>query len=752
MARWAGWLALAFGAFGGLAVIAWRSEDRLAAPVALAVLGTVALMAAIRSRRERQVIRQRAVADQALARADRILRMRSASNRALVGAAEESALLAEVCDFAVREGGYRMAWIGFAEQDPARTIRPVAGSGEDHDRYLRDNLISWGEGPRGTGPAGRCIRSGQPAASQELGSDESFVPWAAAAAMRGFASVGAIPLRLKEQVVGTLVLYSGEPHAFDAAEMALLGEIGEDVSFGLGVLRNHQAIAAQRRQLLVFRQVLERSNDAVFITDAKTGCFVDFNGTASVWLGYSPEELREMGQADVVPQVGGAVGWPEVVAKIHRERGLVWDRSFRRKDGTTFPVEIALTAIEVEGQTVVLTVARDISERERMMLQLHRAARMESVGRLAGGVAHDFNNLLTVINATAELALSELPSESPVSADLREIRAASDRAAAVTRQLLAFSRQQVMQPQLVPINRLITEFLTMLRRLIGEDVRVEVMLAASEPLVLADPGQLEQVLMNLCINARDAMPGGGVLTIGTATVDLDAEDVARHESMNTGKYLLLSVADTGFGMDRHTQAMIFEPFFTTKELGKGSGLGLPTVYGIVKQSGGSIWVYSEVGQGTTFKIYLPLATGAATQRDPETAPADPIPGAVTGTILIVEDEEAIRLVVRRLLEREGYCVIEATNGQDALARVAAHEGVLDLVMTDVVMPGMTGIELAARLRETHPTLRILLTSGYSADVVSDRFDPGPDWRFISKPYTIRELAAEIRKMLDSAID
>lgn len=291
----------------------------------------------------------------------------------------------------------------------------------------------------------------------------------------------------------------------------------------------------------------------------------------------------------------------------------------------------------------------------------------------------------------------------------------------------------------------------MLRRLIGEDIRVVVTLQTGEPLVFADPGQLEQVLMNLCINARDAMPEGGVLTIGTDTVVLDEEDVVHHESMSPGEYLLLSVTDTGTGMDRQTLARIFDPFFTTKESGKGTGLGLATTYGIVKQSGGSIWVYSELGQGTSFKIYLPLVTGPVTHRDVEAA-ADPLEtGKSTGTIMVVEDEEAIRAVVRRFLEREGYLVLDAANGQEALARIAAHEGALDLVMTDVVMPGMTGVELATRLRQAYPRLRILLTSGYSADVVGDRFSPGPDWHFVSKPFTVRELAAEIRKALSTPL-
>jgi PAS domain S-box-containing protein len=684
-------------------------------------------------------------AEDAVLRTDRILRLRSAVNLAIVRAETEVGMLQEITDLAVREGGYRMAWVGRAEPDGERLVRPLVFSGQEGG-YLAANSITWSEDdPRGDGPTGRCIRTGTVQAAQDLMAERHFAPWRAAAIAEGFAASCSIPLRRGTEMYGALMLYSAEAHAFDESEITLLTEIGNDVSFGLGALRDHQAVAHQRAELLLFRQVMERSSDAIFITDVITGRFIAFNAAAQSWLGYSAEELLVMGPGDIVPQVGGAPGWEGVVAQIRAEDSVVWPRTFTRKDGTSFPVEVALTAIDTGDREVILSIARDISEREHLMNQLLRSQRMESVGRLAGGVAHDFNNLLTVINATVDLAMADTPAESMLQRDLAEIRGAADRAAALTRQLLAFSRQQVLHQAPLALNDLVSGFLALLRRVIGEDIDVRVDLTPTRPVVMADAGQMEQVLMNLSVNARDAMPTGGTLTFRTSRVHLDEDAAVRHDTMQPGDYALLEVSDTGAGMDRKTQAMIFEPFFTTKAPGKGTGLGLSTVYGIIKQMGGGIWVQSEVGEGTTFKIYLPIAATASVSA-PEPAMHHPSTG--TETILVVEDESAIRSVVRRVLERAGYTVLEAESGGEALQRIAEHKGPLHLVMTDLVMPGMTGAELAAQLRRTHPDIQVMLTSGYSPDVVAGKIVPGVDCHFLSKPYTAGELTEEIRRVLD----
>jgi PAS domain S-box-containing protein len=697
-------------------------------------------------------ITRRRLTEASLHRSQRVLRMRSAVNQALVRAEIEDELFQAICDIGVRDGGYRMAWIGLKLQDEAQSVTPVAVAGEEHG-YLREIAVSWGDNELGRGPSGRCLRTGEVQVAQNILAEYNYAPWREAARARGYQSSASIPLKVGDEVVGCFMLYSEDPDAFDAAEVSLARELGHDISFGIAVLRDHRVLDEQREQLTLFRQAIDRSADAVFVADLDTGLFVDFNLAAVEQLGYSDAELRRLGPADVVVELGAHGGLASVAAKVRAAGGVVRPSINRRKDGSEVPVEVALTVMDIGQRTLILGISRDISdrvkslnEREELQAQLTRAQKMESVGRLAGGVAHDFNNLLTVITTSADLALSELAADHVVRHDILEIRNAGERAARLTRQLLAFSRQQVLKREVLNLNDLVTKFLGMLSRVIGEDVQVELKLGAKVSPIFADSGQLEQVLMNLCVNARDAMPNGGTLTISTGEANVDENHVARREGMSPGEYATLSISDTGFGMDKQTQAKIFEPFFTTKEQGRGTGLGLSTVYGIVKQSGGSIWCYSEVGIGTTFRIYLPI-TDADIEEHVSVLTKGPEVGKET--VLVVEDEDSIRFVARRVLERSGYSVLEAESGTAALALLAAHTGPLDLVVSDLVMPGMTGIELAEELKKTRPTLRVLFTSGYSADVVSDRFHPDGDWNFISKPYGVRELVQEVRRVLDS---
>jgi PAS domain S-box-containing protein len=680
------------------------------------------------------------------ARYSRLIRVRSGVNQALVRAELEEELFQIICDIAVNDGGYRMAWIGLKEHDAAHSITPVAIAGEERG-YLRDNPITWGEDERGRGPTGRCFRSGEPQVAQGLLQEHDYAPWREAARERGYQSSISVPLTVGSEVIGGFMLYAAEPNAFDADEFSLIVELGRDISFGVAVLRDHRTLDAQREQLTLFRQAIDRSTDAIFVADVATGHFLDFNAAALEQLGYTDAQMREIGPADVVVDFGPRGGMHSVAAAVKAAGGLVRPSIHRRRDGTEVPVEVALAVFEVGQRTVMLGIARDVSERVELQAQLMRAQKMESVGRLAGGVAHDFNNLLTVITTSADLALAEVTADTAIYHDIKEIRSAGERAARLTRQLLAFSRQQVLKREVLDVNEVVTRFLTMLARVIGEDVHLELQLGPIVPPIFADAGQLEQVLMNLCVNARDAMPRGGTLTIGTGTAKVDEDHAARREGMTAGEYITLFVTDTGVGMDKATQAKIFEPFFTTKEQGRGTGLGLSTVYGIVKQSGGSVWCYSEIGIGTTFRIYLPVST-ATRDTEQSSAPSRSL-SAGKETVLIVEDEDSIRFVARRVLERSGYTVLEADSGAAALDVLATHTGSLDLVLTDLVMPGMTGIELSQELRKTRPDLKMLFTSGYSVDVVSDRFHPDGEWNFISKPYGVRELVEEVRRVLDS---
>ncbi|MGH9945533.1 MAG: ATP-binding protein, partial [Pyrinomonadaceae bacterium] len=395
----------------------------------------------------------------------------------------------------------------------------------------------------------------------------------------------------------------------------------------------------------------------------------------------------------------------------------------------------------------VLGVARDVTERKGLEEQLRQAQKMEAVGRLAGGVAHDFNNLLTAITGYSDLSLRRLADNPAVRRNLEEVKKAAERAAGLTRQLLAFSRKQVLQPKVIVLNDVIHDMNKMLQRLIGEDVELRAELDPRLGRVKADPGQIEQVIMNLSVNARDAMPLGGRLTIATANATLTAEDARRHHYVQPGAYVLLSITDTGCGMDEETRKHIFEPFFTTKEVGKGTGLGLSTVYGIVKQSGGYVWADSEIGRGTTFRIYFPRVE--APIRSDIVKDGDGALPQGEETVLLVEDEDIVRELTHEFLEMSGYTVLEARNGRDAITICEQHDGPINLVLTDVVMPQMSGRELVERLAPLRPAMRVLYMSGYTDDQIVHHGVLSESKSFLEKPFTIQALARKVRAVLDA---
>lgn len=392
---------------------------------------------------------------------------------------------------------------------------------------------------------------------------------------------------------------------------------------------------------------------------------------------------------------------------------------------------------------------RGRAEKERVSLeeQLRASQKMEAIGSLAGGIAHDFNNLLSVILSYADFALTDLPADHPTHHDLLQVQKAATRAAALTRQLLAFSRKQVLQPIMLDVNQVVTGLEKMLRRILGEDIDFVQVLAPDLGLTLADPGQIEQVLMNLIVNARDAMAKGGKLTIETSNVEVNAELAAKHLAVEPGPFVQLSVSDTGCGMDEQTRSRIFEPFFTTKEKDRGTGLGLSTVYGIIRQSGGNIWVYSEVGGGTTFKIFLPrdISVSTATPIKPSLAP---VRTRGTETILVAEDEVALNSIVRRALESAGYKVIAATNGEEALRVSSQYPGEIHLLLTDVVMPKLNGKTLAEQIITRRPLLRIVFMSGYTDEAIVHHGVLNAGVHFLVKPFTAGDLTRKVREVLD----
>jgi two-component system cell cycle sensor histidine kinase/response regulator CckA len=467
-------------------------------------------------------------------------------------------------------------------------------------------------------------------------------------------------------------------------------------------------------------------------------------------LGYSRKDLQGMSPRELMEgeDVASDTASFRSMADGKLERHVVDERRFRRRDGTFVWARVNMSVHRgSEGQSqYFISVLEDITERRALEAQVRQASKMDAVGRLASGVAHDFNNLMSVVLSYSELLSADLKDGDPMRADLDEIRAAGKRAVDLTRQLLAFSRQQVLQPQVVNLNEIVGTMEKMLRRLIGEDVELFAPSVPTEAKVLVDPGQMEQVIMNLVVNARDAMPNGGKLTIETAEINLNESYASEHIGVKPGPHVMLAVTDTGTGMDRATQARMFEPFFTTKEAGKGTGLGLATVFGIVRQSGGTIWVDSEQGRGTTFRLYFPQADRTAVAHS-SSLPPDRRKMRGSETILLVEDEECVRTLARTILTKYGYKVLEAPGGGEALLLCELHSTRIDLLLTDMVMPRMSGRQLAERLVALRPELKVLYMSGYTDDAIVRHGIQDSTIAFIQKPITPETLARKVRETL-----
>jgi two-component system cell cycle sensor histidine kinase/response regulator CckA len=500
-----------------------------------------------------------------------------------------------------------------------------------------------------------------------------------------------------------------------------------------------------------YRLLFESNPHPMWVHDVDTLAFLAVNDAALSHYGYTRDEFLSMTALDIrLPE-----DVPAFKKQYDERRATHGTASFistvpyrhRKKDGTLIEVDIAANAIAFAGHEARLVLATDVTEKTLLQAQLVKAQKMEAVGQLAGGVAHDFNNLLGVIAGYSELLIRELPPDTRERKRAEEIKRASDRAAALTRQLLAFSRRQLLQPKVLDLNEVVAEVEKMMRRLISESIQIVTVATANLGKVRGDAGQIEQVIMNLAINARDAMPSGGRLVIETGNIELDETYVRTHPEARPGPHVMLAVSDTGHGMDAKTMARIFEPFFTTKEEGKGTGLGLATVYGIVHQSGGTVNVYSEPGRGTTFKVYLPRIEGdVATEAGAAVVAA---PGGME-TVLLVEDAEALRLLVRELLENAGYTVLDADSPDKALSMVDSMRGPIHLLLTDMVMPRMNGQELARRIAALKPEARVVFMSGYSDQAMGDQGTLEPGALFLQKPFTVDALLKIIRHALDAA--
>jgi len=571
----------------------------------------------------------------------------------------------------------------------------------------------------------------------------------------GIRALGFLPLMGQGLLLGEFMIYYNAPHEFTEEENRLAQTIAGNVA---SAIERARAIAAVQASEERFRQMAENIREVFYMSDPKapavlyvSPAYEEISGRSCASLYEQPRsfidavlpEDRERVAAAYARQVQGEPTHEEYrITRPNGEVRWIWDHSF--------PI-----ANEAGEFYRVAGIAEDITERKRTEEalrksedQLRKAQRLEAIGRLAGGVAHDFNNMLTAIIGTAELAMLELHRDHPVRRDLKEIKQTADRAANLTRQLLAFARQQIIAPGILNLNDLIMNLDKMLHRLIGEDIELAVIPSPDIGLVKVDAGQIEQVIVNLAVNARDAMPGGGALVIKTADFTVDQEFAAQHPELTPGEYVTLTVQDSGAGMTEEVKARLFEPFFTTKEVGKGTGLGLATCYGILKQNGGHIEVESEMGKGSTFRLYLPRMTETASAQ-PQPVPLGAIPPG-TETVLLVEDEPTVREVATRMLREQGYHVLVATNGEEAiqLARARVSEPI-HLLVTDVVMPRLSGKAVADQLKILRPDIKVLFISGYSDDTLMRHgASEAASLNFLQKPFSPSLLAYRIREVLD----
>ncbi len=734
---------LAFAITGRRGTRRWLETH--AAPLRDADGGIYALLGVTRD------ITEQRKADARIRHLNRVYAVLSEVNETIVRERDPQAMLQAACRIAVQQGQFEVAWVGLVDHATGRLGVAAHAGASDDTLALIQSLIS-GDGNAACAVTLAAFATGRHGICNDIAADPIAAPWRDAAIARGLRAMASLAIKTGARVRGTFNLYSAEAGAFDDEELGLFDELATDISFALDV-HDHDAERRRVEQALReseerFRQLADNVQEVFWVTDpAKNRMLYVSPAYERVW-GRSCASLYDSTRT-----------WLDAVHPDDRERVVdaaatrqtrgEYDEIYRilRPDGTirwihdrAFPIRDGAGAI-----TRIVGTAEDVSERRQLEEQLRQSQKMDAIGQLAGGVAHDFNNILAAIMMQADLAAT---TDNPLEARelLNDIKASADRAANLTRQLLAFSRRQVMQSRQMDLNEIVTAIAKMLLRILGEDVSLQLTLHPRQLSAVVDPGMLDQVLLNLVVNARDAMPGGGRLAIDTGEGELTADEAAHIPDASPGRHVWLSVADTGAGIAAEHLPHIFEPFFTTKESGRGTGLGLATVFGIVRQHGGWLAVETAPGRGTTFRIFLRAEDDGAA---PRPAPARPALRRGTATILLVEDEPAVRMLARVILERQGYHVLEAAHGHDALLVFERHAESIQLLLTDMVMPqGMTGRELATRLQALKPALKVIFTSGYSADIAGQELDLRDGQNFIQKPFSPRQLLAGVERGLD----
>ncbi|MEP6619559.1 MAG: PAS domain S-box protein [bacterium] len=692
--------------------------------------------------------------DRRIQHLNRVYAVLSDINQTIVREKDPQAVLDAACRIALERGGFLMTWIGLFENASGR-IRIRAHAGADAATLGILSLLIESDPPAGCLFTQHAVTAGEHGVCNDIAGDEGAASWRAAALERGYLAMASLPLKAGGQVIGAFNIYAGEEDFFNAEELRVLDELAIDISFALEVqsrdLARAQADEHRRVAEDRFRQLAENIQEVFWMTDMTKNemlyispayeaiwgrtCASVYESPTSWMDAVHPDDRARVMLAATTKQVLGQ--YDEVYRVIRPEGSVRWirDRAFPIRDEHGVVHRMVGTAM-------------DITEQRQLEEQFRQSQKMEAVGQLAGGVAHDFNNILSAMMMQAELAGMEpnLPLETREL--LLDIKAAAERAAKLTRQLLTFSRRQVLQPRPVDLNEVVTSLTKMLQRILGEDVSLTLNLHSRTLMTRADAGMLDQLLMNLVVNARDAMPDGGRLTIETGERELTDEDAHLIPDATPGPHVWFSVTDTGTGISAEHLSHIFEPFFTTKEAGKGTGLGLATAFGIVKQHDGVLQVDSAMGAGTTFRILLPAQP--LSEATAELEATRHVPRGGTETILVVEDEPNLRALTRIVLERHGYHVLEAEHGVQALRVWEEYTHPIHLLLTDIVMPeGISGRELADRLRQQNPELRIIFTTGYSAEIAGRELKLQPGQNFIQKPSAPMDLLETVRRSLDS---
>ncbi|MFO0883514.1 MAG: PAS domain S-box protein [Pirellulales bacterium] len=694
-------------------------------------------------------VTSRKLAEEALTVRNDLYAMLSRTNRAVSQCQTEAELFDAVCKIAVETGRFKFAWIGVPQDNQ---VKLVASAGDD-DGYMQSLVITLDEDdPRSHGPTGRAAVLGRQFVVNDFMTSPMTAFWKDNAKRVGFAASAALPLWRQGKVAAVFTLYAPVADFFTDELIATLGEITPSVSFGLDRLRAEEIRKEDEAKLHLRDRAINAIQQGILITDCQRANFpiIYVSPGFQRLTGYTADEAMQQNCSFLQGKETELSAVTRVLESIQQGKTCDVELINYRKDGTPFWNHLALAPVcDEQGKaTHFIAVMTDVTERRTLEAQFRQSQKMEAVGQLAGGIAHDFNNLLTVITGYSEILKEALHGNEPLREMAEEVYQAGERSAALTRQLLAFSRKQVLVMKPLDLRTVVHGVEKMLQRVIGENIDLITQCDESaHRCVKADVGQLEQVLVNLAVNARDAMPQGGTLTIGIDELDLSREKFASHFGLSPGKYVRLSVSDTGEGIPDDVKPRLFEPFFTTKEKDRGSGLGLAVVHGIIKQFGGEIDVQSKLGQGTAFHLLLPRHAEATLEAESPAAPK--VASAGGATVLLVEDEPGVREFAKFALESRGFTVLEASCGNDALARSASYDLPIHLLIADVVLPGINGRQLWEQLQSERPGLKVLYLSGYMDETILRSGLNQDRVAFLQKPFSPSVLAQKVREVLEA---